>query len=190
MQLSIVSYLDAESTERVRILQRQLAKVTGSRASLSSWSPHITVGDGVVVDEVQFESLLTDMAEIASKNHVFDVVASDFGSLDSRPIGVGEKSTPYVIYVDVAVSQDLTELVSMIREVTSNYSKWYQMPDPYLPHITLAFRDLDKEGYERGLDYLMAKTMTITSKINHIALVQKLEAADKEVARINLAGKL
>lgn len=57
MKLSIVSYLDTASSTEVRKLQQKLSEITGSHASLTSWEPHVTVGDAVEVDVHTLELL-------------------------------------------------------------------------------------------------------------------------------------
>jgi len=187
MQLSVVSYLDQIATSQVRELQKTMGEVTGSHASLNSWLPHVTLGDGVDVTSLELSDLVDEIQEAASTTPSFTINMSGFGSLDSRPIGVGEASTPYAIFIDVVVSQDLLDLVAKIDEVTTARSIWYHMPRPYLPHVTLAFRDLSETGYMNGLDYLSDKNIQFSSVIDHIALVQKLPDTDTEYTRIQLS---
>lgn len=61
------------------------------------------------------------------------------------------------------------------------------MPNPYLPHVTLAFRDLNQDGYRSGLAFLEGKEVELKSSIDHVALVQKLSASDREIARVQLS---
>lgn len=187
MQLSIVSYLDQAATSQVRELQRTMSEITGSRASLDSWSPHVTLGDGVEATDLELNDLIAEIQQAARTTPSFTINLSGFSSLNSRPIGVGEVSTPYAIFIDVVVSQELLDLVAKIDEISTARSIWYHMPRPYLPHVTLAFRDLSEEGYRSGLDYLSDKDTRFSSTIDHIALVQKLPDADTEYARIQLS---
>ena len=60
------------------------------------------------------------------------------------------------------------------------------MRRPYQPHVTLAFRDLTQAGYKSGLEYLKDKDMTINTRIDHIALVEKRSNADIERFRVHL----
>ena len=62
------------------------------------------------------------------------------------------------------------------------------MPRPYLPHVTLAFRDLSREGFEAGSAYLADKTIHLSSTIDHIALVEKLATTDAERQRFWLTS--
>jgi len=187
MNLSIVSYMDESATWHIRELQQTLSDLTGSKASLLSWEPHLTVGDGVTVDDDQFQKLVNEVKTSAVALPAFSLQLSGFSSIDNRPIGKNEVSTPYVLYIDVIVSQQLLDVVSAVEKITRSGEKWYHMPSPYLPHVTLAFRDLTAEGYQKGLAYLDGRSVDITTTIDHIALVEKLPDIDVERTRLSLS---
>lgn len=186
MHLSIVSFLDQTATQSVRELQQALSVVTGSKASLTAWQPHITLGDGVDVSDAELDDFKHELQQVSQSAHAFELILSGFSSLDARPIGAGEVSTPYVIFIDVVLTADLCSIVAMIDDVIRDRLVWYRMPRPYLPHVTLAFRDLSEAGYQKGLAYLRNKHVQLTAVIDHIALVQKLPHVDTEIARIPL----
>jgi 2'-5' RNA ligase len=186
MQLSIVSYLDSAAIDNVRQLQQTLSEITGSRVALDSWQPHITLGDGIDIPHSALADFVDDMKRALQSTAIFNVTISGISSLDSRPTGIGEISTPYVIFINVSVNQELTNLVARIDTLINGRSIWYHMPRPYLPHVTLAFRDLSEAGYRSGLDYLQGKTVRLTSKIDHIALVERRRDTDAELTRIKL----
>ena len=163
-----------------------MSETTGSYACLSSWEPHVTLGDGVEVDEHGYKGLVEDIEQVAHLHPVFELEISGFSSLDNRPLGVGEASTPYAIFIDVHANNLLQALVAGLQKITSEHPIWYHMPQPYLPHVTLAFRDLSREGFDRGIAYLSDKDIRITSVIDHISLVEKLETKDIERKRILL----
>lgn len=184
MKLSIVSYLDPQSSQKVRKIQQELSDVTGSKGSLESWEPHVTIGDGVEVNEAQLDKLKIAADLIAKENTAFKFNLRGIGSLDNWHGGADE--TPYVIYLDGIANDYLLDLISAIDTASANYDKWYLMPRPYLPHCTLAFRDLSKAGYKKGLAYLEKMNPEIHAKIDHIALVEKLPNVDRELIRFEL----
>ena len=188
MKLSIVSYLDESATRTVRKLQCELSDLTGSKAALLSWEPHVTVGDGLDIAAEQLDTLRHELAQAIANQPIFTLHTSRFGTFETRPLGRSETSTPYVIYLDVQLSEPLDALVQRIQTVTERYDRWYTMVRPYTPHITLAFRDLDAAGFHKGLAYLQDKSGKLTSKIDHIALVEKLENKDTEFQRLLFAA--
>lgn len=185
MKLSIVSYLDAASMVKVREVQKHLSDITGSMASMELWLPHITVGDGLEVDAGELQLLQTDLTELAKCTSEFDVTLSDIIKIDSRKGGEGEQTTPYGLYLDVKQTDQLLELVSATSNISLNFKKWYFMPRPYHPHCALAFKDLSKEGFERGIAYLDTHQLILTSAIDHIAIVEMLPNDTREFARFS-----
>lgn len=186
MRLSIVSYLDDATQKQIRKLQEGMSKATGSRASLDSWQPHVTVGDGVEIDGAEFMNFLSTMTSAVKDVRRFNVQISGIGSLDNRVGGAGEQTTPYAIYIHVAVSPELDSLRQTIQNATANTPKWYTMPMPFTPHVTLAFRDLSDTGYVKGLKYLIGKETTFAASISSVSLVEKLADVDAEAATIQL----
>jgi 2'-5' RNA ligase len=82
------------------------------------------------------------------------------------------------------VSDLLREFVQEIKEIiTSKYDLWWNMPQPYTPHVTLAFRDLTEEGYDKGRAYLQKEGFRDVITVSHIALVENLPDKDSEYRR-------
>ncbi len=186
MKLSIVSYLDSESSKKVRAIQRELSNITGSVGALTSWEPHITVGDGIETDEEQLMKLKDCIRSLSSQSSPFKLSLKGTGSLDNWKGGSGE--TTYVIYLKVVLTDELVKIVNEIKQATKQYNTWYLMPQPYLPHCTLAFRDLTIDGYKKGIKYLEQLNPKISATINHIALVEKLPDVDHELIRFMIAA--
>lgn len=171
MRLSIVSYLDPQASAQVRDLQYAISDITRSRASLLSWGPHVTLADGVEAEDDQIENLVESIAEAATRHPYFNLTASSYGFFYNRPLGKDEISTPYALFLKVSTNERLLSLSAEITKVISTYPIWYNMPLPYQPHITLAFRDLDRQGFDKGIAYLDDQQISLTATIDHIALV-------------------
>ena len=186
MKLSIVSYLDPDSTKYVRDLQQGLSKVSGSNASLNSWEPHITVGDGIEINDSELEQVKAGLVNLAHGIKPFSINLQGVGSRDDRIGGKDEVTTPYVVYLNAIVNDELQTLVDQVKKRTGAFSKWYVMPRPYLAHVTLAFRDLTKDGFDSGLRSLSGKRPSTMSKVGHLSLVEKLPDVDRELLRFDL----
>lgn len=181
---SIVVFLDNESAENIRGLQEKLYKLTGSRECLDAWKPHFTIGDGVSVTDEELMDVEDVLKNFVDKQTSFDVLLEGYGGLTDRIGGKGEITTPYVLWVEVVPNEKLSTLVSNVKKlITSKFNLWYEMPKPYIPHVTVAFRDLTKEGYVEGEKYLRNLTIKEMVKATHIALVEKLPDTDKEYKR-------
>ena len=186
---SIVCYLGGELHDKVRAMQRELFALTGSRECLDSWEPHFTLGDGIWVDEEGFENAKKAFEEISAGQKKFEVEMKGFGGRTDRTVGDGEITTPFVLWIDVLQNSELLELVERIKEsITSKTELWYRMPQPYMPHVTVAFRDLSEDGYLKGSEFLKDKNIQEIITVDHIALVEHLPEKDIETVRFQFAG--
>jgi len=96
-----------------------------------------------------------------------------FGGTDHWRGAIEGKVSPYVIWIDVKSSDDLVNLFNKLRnDITSKEETWLPRIVDFVPHITLAFIDLNKEGYEKGLRYLDGKEMDREFDISQISLVK------------------
>jgi 2'-5' RNA ligase len=136
----------------------------------------------------ELSELELKLTRVATQNDAFRLTLHGFGSLTNWKPGVGQTGTPYVIYVDVMLSPTLLRLVQHVKQATQGNNVWYKMPEPYAPHITLAFRDLDEAGYTRGMDYLRKQSLNLQATIDHIALVVTHAESNTELKRILLSS--
>jgi 2'-5' RNA ligase len=187
MRFSVVCYLDSDSTNIVRCIQQKLGELTGARASLDLWKPHVTVGDGIEVDEGELMVVKSAFEESIKSTSPFYVSMRDILKVDFREGGTGETTTPYGLYLDVVRNDDLLGLVEKVSKVSKKLSKWYFMPIPYHPHCALAFKDLDKDGFIEGARYLDDQTFDINARIDHVALVEMLPDETRELYRFNFS---
>ena len=184
MKLSIVSYLDPVASAQVRAIQQELNHVTGSFAALNSWQPHVTIGDGIEIDEQNMPALEMAFRTIATNTKPFELQLDSIGTMTDWQAGSAEIASPFVIYGTIVVSEPLLQLVDLVAQITKNQEKWYHVPKPYRPHCTLAFRDLTEDGFHHGIAYLKDHPLFIHATIDHISLVEKLPELDREYARL------
>lgn len=184
---SVVSYLDPESTIRIRELQHKLFELTGSRACLDHWLPHITVGDGLILKDKNLTLMEQSLSSLVAAKQPFKVRLQSFGGTNNWVPGKGDHATNYVLWINVPVHHDLHTLIDDIRQISKDQEVWYEMPTPYVPHVTIAFHDLSTEGYEKGRVYLGDVTIDVWCTIDHVALVEKLVGQDKQYQRYNFA---
>jgi len=171
---AIVSYLDPETTERIRALQLEIAGATGSRGSIEGNQPHITVGSEVSVTDDEYAELVARIEAVAKSTPAYPVVLSGFGFMYNWTGGALPDHTPYVAYVKVNENLRLERLVQRIRdEVTVRYNVYYALPLPYDPHVTLAYKDLTRDGLDRAQEYLAQRAFMVETVITEIALACK-----------------
>lgn len=170
---SIVAYLTGTDLDFVREIQKELSEITGSRKCLTDWLPHITLGDGVTVSNDRLAEVEQKILSVANTQKVITAQINGFGGVDNWKGAIPNQITPYVIWLNVEVNQELLDLYNNIKKnITSKEKLWLPETINYSPHITLAFADLSREGYEKSLNYLNGKTLQREFKIEHVALVE------------------
>ena len=176
---SIVTYLVGEDYKIVRGIQEEISEITGSKKCLTDWLPHITVGDGIVVPEDRLSEIENKFQNFANQQKTIKATIKGFGGTDSWKGAISGEVTPYVIWLNVEVNKDLLDLFDKLKDaIISNEETWLPRTIKYQPHITIAFFDLDKEGYEKGLEYLKYKSLEREFEIDNISLVKCYGAAN------------
>ena len=148
MEFPIIIYLDENLNKKIRAIQERLLEITGSRACLDTENPHITVGSGIKVDEKNLELVCGEIKSVAKKFKPFKIKIKNYKFIDDWVGGKTSSYTPYVIYLDIVVNRNLQKLAEeLMKKVTNKYERYYDQPWPYNPHLTVAFKDLDKRGF-------------------------------------------
>lgn len=186
---SIVCYLEGDELTRVRQLQQKLTDLTGSRKCIDSWMPHLTLGSGIVVsdeEQARVESLFEDIVRV---EHPFEIKLEGFGGTEQWTGAREGITTPYVLWIDPVKTDELQHLFETIRDrVTDGFDTFYPRIVEYIPHVTVAYGDLTKEGYEAGRRYLADRGFTGLMFIDHVALVENFDDKDVEYKRFYLKG--
>ena len=170
---SLVSYLTGEEYKKVRDLQKKLSEITGSQKCLVDWLPHITVGDGIIISDNDMQAVEKISQAFATSQKRVSANIKGFSGTENWKGALDGKITPYVIWLEVEVNDELLKLFNNLRDVlTSQYDAWLPRTVNYTPHITIAFADLTQEGYRKGMDYLATQKFETSFAISHVALVE------------------
>lgn len=173
-KFSLIIYLDTKLTAKIRVIQQELYKLTGSRACLDIWEPHLTIGSGIKVRNQYLAQLRKDFKSTLAQFQPFRITVRNYNFMDNWPGGKLPGHIKYVVYLDVIVSRELLHLAKAVDKVTRKYQIfWYRQPWPYKPHITVAYKDLSKEGFDMAKRLLRKAKFNGTTKIDHIALAEK-----------------
>ncbi|MBU0636023.1 2'-5' RNA ligase family protein [Candidatus Micrarchaeota archaeon] len=175
MRFSIVSYFDQELTKEIQFLQEKLLDLSGSSACLDIWEPHITVGSGVEMEQSKLPEFYQDIQSAITSFEPFEVAIAGFDFIDSF-VGKVDNCSLYVVYLRVIPSEKLQLLAERIKKhVTDKQKVWYTQPWPFIPHITLAFKDLSQEGFEKAKVFFQNEHFTKTTKIDHVSIVLEIQ---------------
>lgn len=186
-RFSIISYFDEASTKEIRVIQETLSEITGSKGALTAWTPHITVGSGLVVEEDQLEEFYTAIENFLKDFPPTRLETKDFSFLDNWS-GVKLGFTPYVVYIKPFDYGTLGRAASFFEnEIKPQYTAWYDQPWPYAPHITVAYKDLSLDGYIKAQNYLAGKVFERKIIVDNICLaVENENGVWEEFKRFNL----
>lgn len=169
---SLIANLNGDQYKLVRSLQKEISLLTGARKSIEDWLPHITIGDGPLLtkdDIPQYEKELLDFCDLQKP---VKAKLKGFTGIDNWK-GSELGLSPYVIWIDVEIEDDLKDLFDHLQNtITSKYEVWLPRTVNYTPHVTLAFADLTKDGYEETLELLKTKTIDEEFVIDNIAIVE------------------
>lgn len=173
-----VTYLDESAQNQFRVLQKDLFNLTGSKACLEEWEPHITVGKSLELDSKELLNLIKELKEFATKQNSFEVEIKDFGFMIHEVVAKLYNCEPYLVYLNVMVNDKLQQFVDSLNTILKKYECKFDI-FPYKPHLTLAFKDLDEEGFEKAKKYLKEKKFSKKVKVGSFSLARDKEKNGK-----------
>lgn len=187
----IVCYLEGEHYERVRMIQEKLFELTGSHKCLDSWSPHLTIGSGILVPLEQKSTMENAFEKLTANQKPFTIHLKGFEGISNWKGAKEGVLTPYVLWINVAMNDDLMNLFKQVAStITDQYETWWSRitESDYSPHVTVAYGDLSAEGYAAGMNYLKTLNFEDAITISHIALVEYTPDKDTEYKRFYFGG--
>ncbi len=169
---SLIVNLSGQQYKNIRSLQKEISVLTNARRSMEDWLPHITIGDGPLLSEEEMIIYEKTLEEFCRTQKKVTAKLKGFTGIDNWK-GTELGLSPYVVWIDVEVNEYLKNLFEKLRDnVTSKYEAWLPRTINYTPHVTLAFADLTKEGYEKSLELLKTKVIDEEFVIDNITIVE------------------
>ena len=186
----IVTYFNQDFENEIRGLQKELFEITGARASLDEWRPHVTVGKALWIEDNNLKQLTQELTEFIQAQPVFEMEFDGFGNMDDWAGAEAFKCEPYVVYIDVVVNDDLNNYVEKLSQILDKYEHKYVIHKGNF-HLTLAFKDLNRTGFEKAKKYLRDKSFQRKIKVDSLSVVLDTEKGDviKEIATFKF-GKI
>jgi 2'-5' RNA ligase len=182
-----IVYFDAETESKIHKLQQKICDLTGARASLVEWRPHMTVGKALWLDADKFDDLTNELNVLVGDLKSFTVELNGFGYMDNWSGSKLFNCEPYVIYIKVVINQQLLDFVGRLDSVLQKYEFKYDINNKDF-HVTLAFKDLDKSGFKKAWDLVNKKDIKLNVPINTFSIATDKEQKDVfvEVAKFYL----
>ncbi len=157
----IISELDPESANTVSSLWYELRKVCGLKAIYEVPRPHVTWFGADLIDVAKVTNLMKQIADEESP-----LTLRSFG------FGVFSGKTP-VLYLPIVKTETLFTLHRKIWEQVYPFSteaSLYYAPDMWLPHITLALKDLNQDNLACAVNTIAFDPIDLVFMIDNIAI--------------------
>ena len=183
LDISTVSYLPHPIKTKIKKYQKQTSKKFNTIRALD-WVPHITIADRVLIPEDKFSTICNKLKEICSNTKPIKVNTKNLRFLEPTK---SPFENNYVIFIDVNVTKELKEIHDLIQ---NNIYKGLKRPsyksDKYEPHITLAYRDLTKENFNKAKSFFKDKTIKTdySFTLDNLQLVVTLRNEQRRPIRI------
>jgi 2'-5' RNA ligase len=176
----IVTVLDESLSAHVRSLWDGLEKECGLTGIKITPTPHFTWQIAGDYDFAQLESVLKSIAASAKP---FTMRCSGLG------IFTGENP---VLYISIVRDEQLSRFHRLIWERLLEFSETpspYYSPPAWMPHITLAHRDLTMQDLPCALRSLAMQSFSWEARVDNLALVYQVQDQVGELRyRLDFAG--
>lgn len=153
--------------EQLHGMKLHLKEMVQSKAALSS-PPHITLHMPFEWKEAKEEKLMAALKRFAEGREKFTVTLQDFSCFAPRVLFVAVNSSPQLLFLE----KDLQGFCK--RELNLFHARYRDLP--FHPHITLAFRDLKKDSFEKAWAHYRDQLFSETFMADRIVLLRKEEA--------------
>lgn len=151
-----------EIQKEIDIFRNYAAKAFESKHALNA-PPHITIFPPFKFHEKYESKLINTVDKVADENPSF------YTQLDNFDV-FGKTN---VIHIKVLESDSMKKLHrSVLSHMFSDYEKEYSSPHKFVPHISIAFKDLKKSFFLRAWSHFGSTKYERAFKIDMIALLK------------------
>jgi 2'-5' RNA ligase len=159
---AIVSEMDAGATAAIQALWHELEVTCGMKAIKMFPLVHFTWQEAGLYDIVPLVDALEHLARITPP-----LVVHTGG------LGIFTGDAP-VIFIPLVKEPNLVRLHQEMWAQTqafAQHNKLYYSPEMWVPHISLALKDVTRENIGRAVEQLAFRSLEMTLQINNLALV-------------------
>ncbi|MBW4519523.1 MAG: 2'-5' RNA ligase family protein [Scytolyngbya sp. HA4215-MV1] len=164
-QLFFIALLPPQTIQlEVNQIKQLFADRYNSRAAFKS-PPHITLYPPFACSSVEIARLESGLAEFAIAQVPFGVTLEGFGAF-----------APHVIYLHVVKTHELAALQQALKEcletTLSLGSPSRDSDRSYIPHLTVAFRDLSPPNFKLGWAEVQSRSLHYEFMVTHLTLLR------------------
>lgn len=182
LNISTVSYLPGPIRTKIKRYQKQISEKFNTIGALD-WVPHITIADRVLIPKDNFRNICSKLKEVCNNTKPIKVYTKNlyFIKLTKSPF-----ENPYAIAIEVETTKELLRLHGLIQnDLYKKLKRPSLKSDKYSPHITLAYRDLTRENFEKAKQFFREHPIKLkySLTINNIHLVVSLHNKQRRSVR-------
>lgn len=158
---AVASLLDTQSDQKTRELWEYLLGQCGLLGILTTPIPHLTWQ----VAESYSDGAILQLERISS---VISPISVRVGG-----VGVFTGDNP-VVHLSLVKTARLMQIHQIIWDMLSSYGhdmNKYYAPDRWMPHITLAYRDVTRENLMCALESLAFRSLDTEVSINNLSMI-------------------
>lgn len=175
----VVSLLDAATSEKVEKLWAELAERFGLKGIYSTPFPHFSYHLARQYDLHQLEAA---MQGIAQKQRPFQVNAWGLGIFTGK--------AP-VLYVPIVRCDSLNRLHQQVWQEVAELSadaNPYYYPDNWIPHISLALEDTDRDSIAEAARWLGDRIINWEITVSNLSFIQETERGSEVCLQVEFNG--
>lgn len=164
---AIISKLDSTSTKTVVSLWEKLYVTCGLTSIYDIPTPHVT---WFVAEEINLEKAEPSLQQVSEQSEPF--------KLHTFGVGIFTGESP-VLYLPMVKSLEMIDLHCKIWKHISPYSKErksYYLPKFWVPHITLALRDLNRENLDCAVNAICFEPIELYITIDNLVTAEYEES--------------
>ena len=169
---AIISEIDKQSSETVKIIWHDLCEECGLEEIYTLPTPHFS---WLVAEEMDLKQAKSTIASMIST--VPEIKTYTFG------LGIFSGILP-VLFLPMVKTMEMINLHQNIWEQVGPFCrqlKTYYSPSFWMPHITLALKDLDKDKLACAVSAFAFEQIELSVSMESIALA---ESEDKKIGKI------
>jgi 2'-5' RNA ligase/ribosomal protein S18 acetylase RimI-like enzyme len=163
--MAVITILNGEAYQQARQIQRWMQE-EHEISQPPLYQPHLTFAIGEKCGGRQ--ALIQQLSALAGEIDPFEIAMTGLGIFSPKP----------TLYLPVPRGPDLASLHERISQLFSEIgcgNKLYYQPQYWMPHITLASRDLTPERLGAIVPEMLSHTLPTTSRLACLVLVEEVE---------------
>lgn len=162
-QLCFIALLPPSKVKQeAKAIKDHFAKVYQSSHAQKS-PPHITLQPPFKWDKTDLGRLKTTVQQFASTQSPIPITLSGFGAFPPRVIYIHVEKTPELLAIQQALMNHLEQTLGLVDSVAKSRE--------FVPHMTVAFRDLTKPNFHKAWPNYKDKPFHYQFTVNELTLL-------------------